>query len=496
MLYSANSYGQWNFDQSYEPIAAVTVDPYASVQEIPGQDSSLCLGLAISGGGSRAQYFGTGVMMGLSALKNSKDNSFLNEVDYYSSVSGGGFAIGYYLMVRKTGLLDRQTYLDFWRSEIPYDGGGLPNHIYQSADGADIMKLSAREKRKEYTGSYPYKIDHQLLQSNTFQQRIGRLVPQLFLSDFFQKKCDTCKATLPMYVANATIYPNCERIPMMPHILSSLKINRSVIPEYFFADDSGYSMPLAFALASSSAVPGVLPILKFGLSDDPEKAIRIMDGGVVDNLGIYTLYELLLSDKTRMDQKKMLVIDCSGVGRQGRYSDINSRIKLAELIRRSSFFTVESRNMIAEPTLKLFAESKGIPDENFMILGIQNIKMEIRDDETSVEIEKIKLYQESLKIKKRNKEALKRKIFREMYKDLATSMNISVSNDNPVPRLGTIPTSDEIKNLSDLQKFLIYEMASHVITKIEINEMEQEILILAGRLVVNENADRIVRLIE
>ena len=121
-------FGQWNYDNSYAPIDSVSVAPYASVQDIPGQDSKLCLGLAISGGGSRAQYFGTGVLMELSKVSNSNEKNFLNEVDYYSSVSGGSYAIGYYMMVRKIGLLKTQTYFDYWNNgvnPIPYHKDGL-----------------------------------------------------------------------------------------------------------------------------------------------------------------------------------------------------------------------------------------------------------------------------------------------------------------------------------------------------------------------------------
>lgn len=484
------SYGQWNYDISYKAIEKVSVEPYASVQEIPDQDPKLCLGLAISGGGSRAQYFGTGVLLELSELTNLNKKTFLTEVDYFSSASGGGFAIGYYMMVRKIGLLKAQSYFDYWKTEIPYDKNGLQSFVYMPASKWTSLKLNSYEKHKRYNKSYPKIIDYDLLKANSYRSFINITVPQLLLSDFFVQQCDSCKATLPMFVPNASIYPNCERLPIMPHILSDLKINRSIIPSYPFKDNTGYSFPLAFALAASSAVPGILPIQKLGASDN-NMAIRAMDGGVVDNLGIKTLFELLLSDKSDKKKKRMLIIDCSGVGNESRYSDSNDQIGLFSLLKESSFFTVSSKNIVAKETVDLLETANLIPLENDLILGMQDIREGIKKDITPEEEKKINIYKNRWKVQ----EEFKNTIFEEMYRELATTFGKKTGKNDPKLRLGRNITSIELANASKSQKFLIYEMASHVITKVKIDEWEQEILILAGRLLVSDNREAIRNLL-
>lgn len=490
-LFPNSSYAQWYFDNSYTAVQKVSVEPYASVQKIEGQDSNLCLGLAISGGGSRAQYFGTGVLIELSELKGADNKKFLTEVDYFSSVSGGGFAIGYYMMVRKIGLLQTQSYFDYWKSETPYSTDGLQTFVFVPASKWTTFKLRSYERHKNYKNSYPQIIDYELLKANSFRSQINKRVPQLFLSDFFVRKCDTCEAKLPMFVANTTIYPNCERLPLMPHILAELRLNRSIIPQYDFKDNSGYNFPLAFALASSSAVPGVLPIQKLGASDT-DKAIRAIDGGVVDNLGLKTLFELLISDQSEKKNKRMLIIDCSGIGNQNRYSETDNNIRLFSLLKESSFFTVASKNLVAKETVDLLEKSESVPLENDLILGMQDIRERIKKSLSNDDKVNIEQYKNRWK----PSEELSNKIFEEMYRELAKTFKIGTTKKDPPARLGRLVTSVELAKATNAQKFLIYEMASHVITKVKIDEWEQEILILAGRLLILENTGAIIKLLE
>lgn len=494
-------FGQWNYDNSYDPIEAVSVAPYASVQDIPGQDSELCLGLAISGGGSRAQYFGTGVLMELSKVRHPNGKNFLNEVDYYSSVSGGSYAIGYYMMVRKIGQLKAQTYFDYWNNgviPIPYHKDGLQSYVGVTSSPLAAFKLRSYEKRKKYKGSFPETIDYELLKGGNYRKVLGDTVPQLHLDDFFTPKCDTCKATSPIFVPNTTIYPNCERFPLMPHIIEDLKINKSIIPYYEFKDasgkldDTGYRFPLAFSIAASSAVPGILPISKFGMSNS-DLALRVVDGGIVDNLGYQTLFELLISDNTIKKNKKMLVIDCSGVGDQNRYTDSKDRIKMFENLTETSFFTVASKSLVAKKSIDLLFKADTIPHENYQLLGMQDIREKIKKNLTDSDKKKIEEYKHRWKIKKK----LKKSQFNEMYWELSESFGKGkYCRKCSAVYLGSIITSQKLINASNAQKFLILELASQVITKVKIRSIEQESLMLAGRLLILENKEAIVKLLD
>ena len=80
-----------------ERVPTVDLSYYKSVQQRLDQDSTLAVAMAISGGGNRAANFGIGVMLGLEEILLGNGQNALNQVDYLSTVSGGGFAGGAYI---------------------------------------------------------------------------------------------------------------------------------------------------------------------------------------------------------------------------------------------------------------------------------------------------------------------------------------------------------------------------------------------------------------
>ena len=84
---------------SVEP--TVDLKEYANVQSRPGQRSDVAVAVAISGGGMRAANFAAGVLKALEATEvrgaGGGKSNLLREVDYFSTVSGGGLAAGSYI---------------------------------------------------------------------------------------------------------------------------------------------------------------------------------------------------------------------------------------------------------------------------------------------------------------------------------------------------------------------------------------------------------------
>ncbi len=88
----------------------VDVMRYEDVQTRVGQDPELTLVVAISGGGYRAANFALGALLGMEQLEyvqmgedgggRENESNLLNEVDYFSTVSGGGLAVGLAIMSR------------------------------------------------------------------------------------------------------------------------------------------------------------------------------------------------------------------------------------------------------------------------------------------------------------------------------------------------------------------------------------------------------------
>ena len=123
---------------------------------------------------------------------------------------------------------------------------------------------------------------------------------------------------------------------------------------------------------------------------------------------------------------------------------------------------------------------------------MQHIREKIKNDLTDAERKQLDKYRKRWKIT----EKLKNSVFEDMYLELARSYDVPTTKKDPPVRLGSGITSMKLLNSSNLQKALIYEMASHVITKVKIDEWEQEVLMLAGRLLVCENSGAILKLLD
>jgi NTE family protein len=81
---------------------------FAHVQHLPkadpakpsfpplAHDADTLIGVALSGGGSRAAYFGAAGLEALAHLRTSQGPSLLEQIAYLSSVSGGSVASSYF----------------------------------------------------------------------------------------------------------------------------------------------------------------------------------------------------------------------------------------------------------------------------------------------------------------------------------------------------------------------------------------------------------------
>lgn len=478
-------------DRNYKPIPAIETSYYKSPQLRKNQDSTLTLGISISGGGSRAQYFGFGVLVGLDEIEyeSINKNSFLEEIDYFSTVSGGGYGAGYYLTLKKIGALDRYNSLyDFWNSDLRKDS--LQQNLFKSASKLSVLKMR-RYERNGIRTPYTKMIDKQLLQLGKHYPYPNqhKKIDTLKLADFFIPINDDLKnVELPMLVTNATIYNNGERLPFMPHIIDSLNISGSLIPVQNFKNiDNGYGLPLTYAITGSAAFPGALPMLKLKVSDDDNSVIRVLDGGAVDNLGFTTLFELLNSDKTNLVNKKALIVDCSGYG-----SDIqrlpNERLSIMELVEKSLLYTVDVKKLYADKDIDLLVSKYNMDRKNVLQIGYSTIKEKYQKLKETASQPDLKELQK-LKNEYQTGDVKWDDAYINFYNNLHEN-NFSFSKYY----LSEIPTY-EFKNFDLIQVFQIFELAAQVITKVKIQNNEKEILILAGRYSVYIESKNIKKLI-
>jgi hypothetical protein len=70
---------------------------------IPAPERELVVGVALSGGGSRAALFGASCLEALAQVRAPGGGSVLGQVTHLSSVSGGSVAASYYAMKKPPG---------------------------------------------------------------------------------------------------------------------------------------------------------------------------------------------------------------------------------------------------------------------------------------------------------------------------------------------------------------------------------------------------------
>jgi len=188
---------------NYSSIPAVSLNDYKSVQErnTKFQNPNIALGIAISGGGSRAQFFSMGVLLGLEEIQeNNQQRNFLNEIDYFSTVSGGCYSAGYYLTILKNKLnYDNCTFNEFYFSKAD----AYKDYVDKSATILSLLNNSRNEKGDKI--SMAQRLDSEILQyDNTNPDNPNRFSTQMLMSDFFVPKESKNTPSLPMMVANGT----------------------------------------------------------------------------------------------------------------------------------------------------------------------------------------------------------------------------------------------------------------------------------------------------
>ncbi len=494
---------------NYEPIPKIELKHYKSPQLRPNQDSSLSLGISIAGGGSRAQYFGTGVLIGLDEIKNTKANanSFLNEIDYFSTVSGGGFAAGYYLAVRKIGVLNgvHANYYDLWKYKLGQGKNDeLEEYLWLKAKGNLGMLIRFwRYERNLYRKSYVSIIDKELLQrTKEYPPNSDIHIKRIYLKDFFVSLDSThLDVKHPMFITNGTIYNNGERLPFMPHIINSLKLTGSYLPREskpFENLENGYGLPLSYAITGSAAFPGVLPMLKFKTDDPNRRVLRVIDGGTVDNLGFVTLFETLKLEPCDPSKKRALIVDCSGLGKDIQLQK-NDKLSLLKLTEKALLYTLETKRVYSDTDISIHAKYYNLEEkDNIVKIGFLTIKNKLFAMERSAEVEELDKYKKCVK----DLEDFNKKTKDKKKKGNKSAFARFVKNLNDSGEFGTVTTTnvaliptEKFSKFSLSQVFYIFELSAQVKTKIKIYPAEKQMLILAGRYAVYLERMRIKNLL-
>jgi hypothetical protein len=333
---------------------SVDLSFYKPVQERAGQDANIVLAVAASGGGYRAANFAAGALAGLEEIKNLQNpaSNALSEVDYFSSVSGGGFAVGAYITTlrdyrRFSGSTDgfsfggamavtdekcpcarrpsaeekidpcvrkhlaglyRDFITDFLGTLLPWNylGFNKRNLRFEQAIDDDTLGYRWRRKKLESLGD-PKATENAVIE----------------LGDIFVRAEDVNRQVeLPYWFANGAVYQNAMIFPFSPDQLSLYRLSayyhrrreqKRCGPHRDCEDFNEFifSVPVSVGVTSSANFPLAMPPLRFASEMDPNNPyFYLLDGGVSDNLGVVTALRVL-GGKTEENaiHKAIVVID-------------------------------------------------------------------------------------------------------------------------------------------------------------------------------------------
>jgi hypothetical protein len=293
--------------------------PGPCMTTVPERD--LLLGVALSGGGSRAALFAEAGLEALATLRTADGVSVIDKIAHISSVSGGSLSGSYYVL-KKPGrsvpvlnpdgtLSDAyRAFFDQYRTELSQDfetsliwrqllsfrwinsalaAKTLIEILEQKLYGqAHLGDLAAREK----AGDTPGLIINTTLYNNGRRLAMTTLPSAAFDYDFFSDlERDLAREGRPMEPA--------------PYIRERYKLLQPLTPVDLHADPCT-ALVAAAATASASFAPFIGPsTMRIG---DEEAYWHIGDGGLYENSGIESLLFLYLNQLQTKHAKRALII--------------------------------------------------------------------------------------------------------------------------------------------------------------------------------------------
>ena len=318
-----------------------TVQPATSAgacqTAVPERD--LLLGVALSGGGSRAALFGAAGMEALAAMRTADGAALIERISHLSSVSGGSLAATYYVL-RKPGrdvrVLDAdgslsapyRSFFARYRADVSQDfetsliwrqllsfrwtNTALAARILAEILGerlygtARIEDVTAREK----AGDSPGLIVNTTLYNNGRRFAVTTLPAEAFEYDFFQD-------------LERSLRERGRPVDPAPYIRERWKLLRPMTPLEIGVDACPAGLPVVVT-ASASYPSFIGPVtLKIG---DREAYWHAGDGGLYENSGAESLLFLYLKQLQARRAKRALIVvfDSSfpfSVGERRLFSD-------------------------------------------------------------------------------------------------------------------------------------------------------------------------------
>lgn len=308
-------------------------------ENVGGRSDELLVGLAFSGGGTRASAMSYGILEVLrddTINVNGQQRRLLDEVDIISSVSGGSFTAAYF------GLFGDRIFEDFEEKFLNQNvQGHLKGKLFQPWIWAKLS--SPTYGRSELASEYYDKI---LFENKTFADIEARGGPLISVNaseftlgmqfSFSQNQFDLLCSDLSAFPVSRAVAASSA----VPGLFSDVTIHN-------YAGNCGYQIPdWAEAAVNDPDTTSVRHYLakKYIQYLDHEKLpyIHLYDGGLTDNLGIQPLqrhlhlyggaYNYFKETNREKTTRILLVVVNAQAGQMRKYSLVGSNIPLFDTI--------------------------------------------------------------------------------------------------------------------------------------------------------------------
>ena len=328
------------------PLAADVVAVDAS-RGIPTGGDDLLIGLAFSGGGTRAAAFSYGVLSELDrteAGSAGQNASLFDRVDYISGVSGGAVTAAYF------GLKGRGALSDFRELFLLRDAEKSLRTPFAPASVIRAYKGGVNDAEQ-----FPRWLDENLFRGATFRELNSAHRPRVLInaSDVYNRT--------PFVFNDTTFKAICSDLNSYP--IASAVAASAAIPVVFapivltsYGNRCQATIPEWIAAAkSNAAAPPLLKALASAISryrDGSVPYIKLLDGGLVDNYGLSgftiarlsadTPYGPLTAQQAVKIRRVLFLVVDAGRGPSGEWAQSLEGPTALEIVRAAADTAIDS----------------------------------------------------------------------------------------------------------------------------------------------------------
>ena len=287
----------------------------------PASDTDLLLGVALSGGGSRAALFAAAGLEALGRVRLPGGGSLLEQVGYVSSVSGGSVAGAYYAshkppheisVLTPEGALsgDYQVFFKQFREVVTQDLEGALVRRQLSTFRWLNSALAARSLREVLTERVLGPIRFEELAEREARGDSPRLLVNTTLFNNGRRLVFT---TLPPAALQYEFFPDLQRslarrgLPteIAPDLAVRWEALLPVVPQDLHLDVC--AVPLAGAVAGSASFPPLVGPITFRVGEE-ELYWHTGDGGLYENQGVESILFAFLKRLQERKARRALII--------------------------------------------------------------------------------------------------------------------------------------------------------------------------------------------